>query len=510
MKACVGGLHKMESKLTKLKSILNEVYDLNRISSVLGWDQQTYMPPGGAEDRGNQLSLLAKMSHEKFTAKEVGELLEGLKEYENQIDPESDDACLIRLVRHKYQKDTRIPTEWVSEFTQVTSNGQDVWTYARPKSDFAAFRPHLEKIVEMRKQYSDFFKPYEHIYDPQLDDFEQGLKTFEVKEIFDALRPQQVALLKQIGEKSQVDDSFLQVAFAEKPQWDFGVEVITAFGYDWERGRQDKSAHPFTTSFGYGDVRITTRFDPIGIHSALFGTMHECGHALYDLGIPKELSRLPMHEGASYAFHESQSRMWENLVGRSKPFWNRYYGRLQKGFPKELGSISEENFYKGINKVTPSLIRVDADEATYNLHIMLRMELEIALLEGSLMVKDLPEAWNKRMQEYLGIVPPSDKDGCMQDIHWSSGYFGYFPTYALGNLISVQLWECIQRDIPDLMEKIGKGEFSDLLTWLRMNVHKHGKKFEPQVLIQKITGSKIDPNPYLRYLKRKFGEIYNL
>jgi carboxypeptidase Taq len=500
----------MPSKLDQLKQILADVFDLNRISAVLGWDQQTYMPTGGSEDRGNQLSLLSRLSHETFTSKIVGELLEALKDEEKQLDPESNDACLIRQTRHDYLKATLVPTDWVAEFSQLTSIAQDTWVMARPASDFTAFRPHLEKIVEMRKQYSGFFKPYDHIYDPQLDDFEPGLKTAEVKAIFNELRPQQVELLKQISAKPQVDDSFLQVPYDEQKQWDFGVEVINAFGYDWKRGRQDRSAHPFTTSFGSGDVRITTRFDKLGIASALFGTMHECGHALYDQGIPKELSRSPLHDGASMAFHESQSRMWENLVGRSLPFWTKFYGNLQKTFASELGGVPLEKFYKGINKVMPSLIRTEADEATYNLHIMLRLELEIAMLEGSLAVKDLPEAWNQRSQDYLGITPPNNKDGCMQDIHWSFGGFGYFPTYALGNLVSLQLWECILRDIPDLEKQITEGRFSELLAWLRENVHKHGHKYEPQVLIQKITGTKIDPNPYVRYLKRKFGEIYGL
>ena len=500
----------MPKELDQLKNLLAEVFDLNRTAAVLGWDQQTYMPPGGSEDRGNQLSLLAKLSHEKFTSKEIGDLLEALKGLEKQLEPDSNDACLIRQTRHDYLKATRVPTEWVAEFSQITSVAQDTWIHARPISDFAAFKPHLEKIVEMRRQYSDFFKPYDHIYDPQLDDFEPGLKTADVKAIFDELRIQQVDLLKKISSKPQVDDSFLKVPFDEQKQWDFGVRVITAFGYDWQRGRQDRSAHPFTTSFGSGDTRITTRFDKLGIASALFGTMHECGHALYEQGIPHELSRSPLHDGASMAFHESQSRMWENLVGRSQPFWSHFYGDLQKVFASELGGVPLEKFYKGINKVEPSLIRTEADEATYNLHIMLRLELEIAMLEGTLAVKDLPETWNKRMQDYIGITPPDDKDGCMQDIHWSFGGFGYFPTYALGNLVSLQLWECIQRDIPDLEKQIASGKFAELLGWLRENVHKYGHKFEPQVLIQKITGSKIDPNPYIRYLKRKFGEIYGL
>ncbi|MBN2676824.1 MAG: carboxypeptidase M32 [Anaerolineaceae bacterium] len=500
----------MLKELDLLKSLLAEVSDLNRTSAVLGWDQQTYMPPGGSEDRGHQLSLLAKLAHEKFVSKKIGDLLDSLQEYGKQLDPDSNDACLIRQTRHDYLKATRVPTEWVAEFSQLTSVAQDVWVKSRPKSDFNAFRPHLEKIVEMRRQYSDFFKPFDHVYDPQLDDFEPGLKTADVQAIFNELRPQQVDLLKQINAKPQVDDSFLKVKYDEQKQWDFGVEVITAFGYDWQRGRQDRSAHPFTTSFGSGDTRITTRFDQLGIASALFGTMHECGHALYDQGISHELNRTPLHDGASMAVHESQSRMWENLVGRSQPFWDHFYGRLQKAFPAELGNVPLDKFYKGINKVEPSLIRTEADEATYNLHIMLRLELEIMMLEGSLAVKDLPEAWNKRMEEYIGITPPGDKDGCMQDIHWSFGGFGYFPTYALGNLVSLQLWECIQRDIPELDKQIAGGRFSELLAWLRENVHQHGHKFEPQALIQKITGSKIDPNPYIRYLKRKFGEIYGL
>ena len=340
----------MSTNLNQLKQILADVFDLNRIGSVLGWDQQTYMPSGGSEDRGNQISLVSRLSHETFTSKKVGELLEALKDEEKQLDPESNDACSIRQTRHDYLKATLVPTEWVAEFSQLTSTAQDTWVTARPQSDFTAFRPYLEKIVEMRKQYSDFFKPYDHIYDPQLDDFEPGLKTAEVKAIFNELRPQQVDLLKKISVKAQVDDSFLQVPYDEQKQWDFGVDVITAFGYDWKRGRQDRSAHPFTTAFGSGDVRITTRFDKLGIDSALFGTMHECGHALYDQGIPKELRRSPLHDGASMAVHESQSRMWENLVGRSLAFWSQFYGKLQI-FPTELGGVPLDKFYKGINKV---------------------------------------------------------------------------------------------------------------------------------------------------------------
>ena len=287
-------------------------------------------------------------------------------------------------------------------------------------------------------------------------------------------------------------------------------DVITRFGYDWNRGRQDKAVHPFTTGFGIDDVRITTRFDPERAASALFSTMHEAGHAMYEQGIAKTLRRYPLANGASMAVHESQSRMWENLVGRSREFWKFFYPKLVKTFPQQLASVSLEQFYRGINKVEPSLIRVEADEATYNLHIMLRLELEIALLEGSLQVGDLPQVWNRKMGEYLGVVPASDRDGVLQDVHWSGGMMGYFPTYALGNLVSAQLWTVINKDIPNLEQQFEQGQFSALLDWLRKNVHQYGSKYEPQELVQRITGSKIDPTAYVAYLKTKYSDIYGL
>jgi carboxypeptidase Taq len=330
-----------------------------------------------------------------------------------------------------------------------------------------------------------------------------------VKAIFNALRPQQVELIKAVAARPQVDDSFLHQPFDEQKQWDFGVEVITKYGYDWQRGRQDKAPHPFTNGTSINDVRITTRLNPNYLGAMLFGTMHEAGHALYDQGHALSLERTNLNTGASMALHESQSRMWENLVGRSYPFWEFFYPKLQETFP-QLKGITLEKFYKGINKAQPSLIRVEADEATYNLHIMLRLEIEIALIEGKLAVKDLPAAWNDKMQEYLGVTPPDDARGVLQDIHWSWGLFGYFSTYALGNLVSAQLWEKIIKDIPDLSGQISQGRFDGLLGWLRTNVHVHGRKYLPQELVKKVTGSKIDPAPYMRYLRKKFSAIYDL
>ncbi len=500
----------MEEKLQRLKTLLGEIVDLAYAQAVLGWDQQTYMPPGGGEGRGYQLATLARIEHEMATSDEMARLLADLEPYAAELDPDADDACLVSVTKHGFDKRTKVPARWVGDFAQQTTLSQEAWVKARQSNDFASFRPYLERVVEMRREYASFFAPYEHVYDPLLDDFERGMKTAEVKAIFDEVRPEQVALVKAISAKPQVDSSFLYLKYDEQAQWDFGVEVITRFGYDWERGRQDKSAHPFTTSFGSGDVRITTRVQPEYLGTALFGTMHETGHALYELGFSPTLERTPLANGASMAVHESQSRMWENLVGRSLPFWKYFYSRLQSKFPSQLGNVNLETFYKGINRVQPSLIRVEADEATYNLHIMLRFELEMALMEGSLQVKDLPDAWNARMQEFFGITPPDDARGVMQDVHWSAGYFGYFPTYALGNLVSAQLWERIQRDLPGLEGDIEQGKFDALLNWLRVHIHNAGAKFEPQVLVQKVCGSKIAAPAYLRYLKEKYSQIYGL
>lgn len=499
----------MEKKLARLKEILAEIADLNGASALLGWDQQTYMPPGAAEQRGQQTGTLGKIAHQMGTSPEMGKLLEELRPYAERLDPDSDDARLIQFAIRDFERATRVPAEFIVEQNQVLAVANQAWAEARQKADFEHFRPHMEKIMELTHRFVGFFPPADHPYDILLDNFEPGMKTADVRAIFDSLRPHQVELIQAIAARPQLDDSFLHQPFDEKKQWDFGVEVITRFGYDWNRGRQDKSAHPFTGGPGLHDVRITTRVDPNFLNTMLFGTMHECGHALYDQGTDPALARTNLLGGASLAIHESQSRMWENLVGRSLPFWEHFYPRLQEYFP-QLRELPLQRFYQGINKVQPSLIRVEADEATYNLHIMLRLEIEIALIEGKLQVRDLPAYWGAKMQEYLGIVPPNDAVGVLQDIHWSWGLFGYFSTYALGNLISVQLWEKINADIPDLADQIRAGKFETLLGWLREKIHRHGRKFMPQELVQRVTGSKIDAAPYMRYLRRKYSEIYGL
>jgi len=500
----------MSEKLNRLKELLGEVSDINHAASVLSWDQQVYMPSGGNEARGQQLATLGKIAQEKFVTDEVGRLIDDLKQEFAGADPDSDEAALIHVTARDYDKAKRVPPEFIAEQAIVSSKVFAAWTEARSKSDFSIFQPQLEKVVELARKYISFFPPATHPYDTLLDIFEPGMKTDDVKAIFDDLRPKQVKLIKAITSAKPVKDGFLFGKYNEKKLMDFGVNVITRFGYDWNRGRQDKALHPFEEAFSVNDVRITTRFESDNPLAMLFSTLHEAGHAMYEQGVNPAYERTPLEGGTSLAVHESQSRMWENLVGRSLPFWEHFFPALKRTFPTRLDGVSLKSFYKAINKVEPSLIRVNADEVTYNLHIMLRLELEIALTEGKIAVKDLPEIWNTKMQEYLGITPPNDAKGVLQDIHWSGGMLGYFSTYALGNLISAQLWEKIAGDICDLDDQIRKGNFSELLDWLRRNIYQHGHKYEPQALVEKVTGSKITPEPYVRYLTKKYSEIYGL
>ena len=501
----------MGDALEKLRNMLGEVEDMGSSIAVLHWDQQTYMPSGGSEGRAMQIATLSRLTHEKATSDEMGKAIEAAQDEVGDLDSPSDDARLVRKALRDYNKNRKVPTNWVAEFRRITTLAHETWAKAREQSDFSQFQPVLEKIIDLRRQYAEFFAPYDHPYDTLLDDYEPGMKTEAVRSVFDELRPQQVELVHAITEVGdRVDASLLHQPFDEKKQWDFGVEVIKAFGYDFTRGRQDKTVHPFSIGFGIGDVRITTRFDPQFFNTGVFSTMHEAGHAMYGQGANPDFARTPLADGASLAIHESQSRMWENLVGRSKPFWVAFYPKLQAYFPGQLKNVDLDTFYRAINKVEPSFIRVEADEATYNLHVMLRFEIELALLEGKLNAAELPDFWNTKMEEYLGLTPPDDAQGVLQDVHWSEGLLGYFPTYALGNLVASQLWEKIEADIPDVTQKIESARFDALLSWLRENVHQFGAKFEPMELLERATGSGLSAEPYLRYLRTKFGEIYGI
>ncbi len=497
--------------LQQLRARLAEISDLSRVNALVGWDQQTYMPPGGSAARAEQSATLQKIVHEMFVAAETGRLLDVAASEVSPLDPDSDDARLVSVVRHDYEKLRKVPAELVAEIARVTGLAVDVWTEARRVSDWQPFSPYLARIFDLQRQLAGAIGYADRMYDALLDKFEPDMKTAQVKAVFDEMKPELINLARAIAAKGDVvSDEVLHREYDEQKQWDFGLEVVKRYGFDFKRGRQDRSVHPFTTSFSINDVRITTRVDRHFLAPALFGTLHETGHALYEQGISQSLERTPLADGASLGMHESQSRLWENLVGRSRSFWKFFFPALQQYFPTQLADQTAESFYRAASKVSPSCVRVEADEVTYGLHIMLRFELENDLLEGRVKPEDVPDAWNAKMQESLGITPPTIALGALQDIHWSSGSIGYFPTYQLGNLISLQLWDKINSDIPDLMRQVEHGEFAALLGWLRRNLHRHGRKFTSTELLQRITGSGLDSRPYLKYLKTKYGEIYGL
>lgn len=500
----------MQEKLETLKSKLREIKNINAASAVLGWDQQVNMPPGGAAARAEQLATLGKIAHELFTTDEMGRLLSDLAQAGFAYD--SDEASLIRVARRDYDRARKLSPELVAEMSRTFSLGQQVWAKARADKDFAQFRDTLAKIVDLNIQKAEAYGYEDNIYDALLDEYEPDMKTREVNRVFAELKTELVPLVRTIaGQLDAVDDSCLKQDFDETAQWDFGIMVLKAIGYDLERGRQDKSVHPFTTSFSINDVRITTRVYKNMFKSALFGTLHEGGHALYEQNIEPSLEGTPLADGTSLGVHESQSRLWENVLGRSRAFWQFYYPRLQEFFPAQLKHVNLEDFYRAINKVEPSLIRVEADEVTYNLHIFLRFELEQELVAQRLSVADLPDAWNAKMEEYLGLTPPDDALGVLQDIHWSIGTIGYFPTYALGNVLSLQFYRQALKEMPGLPEQFACGEFGTLLGWFKDKVHRHGRKFTAGELVERVTSAAaIEAEPYLDYIKQKFSEIYQV
>jgi carboxypeptidase Taq len=501
----------VNEKFQTLKQRLAVVSDLRNVSGLLGWDLQTYMPPKGARARANQLATIDRLSHEYFTADEIGVLLNELATATPQLNYDSDEASLLRVTQRDYTKAKRLPSEFVEELSRATAMAFEAWHKARSESNFKLFQPHLEKIIELKIQQADYVGYTDRIYDALLDDYEPGMTTAQVEAIFAPLKKELTAFVAALANKADVvSDAVLHREYDEQKQWDFGIAVIKQLGFDFEGGRQDKSVHPFTSGFGLGDTRITTRVDKHFLSPALFGTIHEAGHALYDMGYRPELDRTPLAGGASLGVHESQSRLWENIVGRSRGFWKYWFPRLQEYFPEQLADQDAESFYRAVNKVHPSFIRVEADEVTYSLHIMLRVEMENMLLERKLKVAEVPEAWNAKMQEYLGIVPPNDKLGCLQDVHWSYGSIGYFATYSLGSMFAVQLWERALQDIPTLPAQIENGQYAELLGWLRKNVHAHGRKFTLDELAKRITGESLQSRSYVAYLKKKFGEIYGV
>jgi carboxypeptidase Taq len=502
----------MEQTFTELKNQLAEIVDLRRLAALASWDQHTKMPPGGARARAEQLATVGRIAHERFITDEIGLLLDELRPYEEQQPYDSDEASLIRVTRRDWEKARRVPPELSAEITRAGAMAYEVWVDARKESDFARFLPYLEKNVELKRRYVECFEPTDELYDVLLDDFEPGMKAAEARAVLDHVRRELVPFIREIAERGDdVDDSCLYGDDGDFPldvQKEFELVVLDRFGFDRNAWRIDPTVHPFASGTSPTDIRLTTRYFD-NRYESLFSTMHEFGHGLYERQVSDSLDRTPLQRGASMSLHESQSRSWENLVGRSLPFWRHFYPQLQPRFAP-FADVDLETFYRAVNKVQPSLIRVEADEVTYNLHIILRFELEQEIMSGELPLGDLPEAWNARMMEYLGIEVPNDAQGVLQDVHWSFGGFGYFPTYSLGNVVSVQIWEKVREAIPDFDDQIDQGQFDALREWLEQNLHRHGRKYMPQEMLERVAGGPMDAGPYIRYLKDKMGGIYGL
>jgi carboxypeptidase Taq len=490
----------LNSRFDELLRRLGEITDLRRVSSLLGWDHETKMPPLGAVGRAEQSATMTRLTHELATAPELGALLEGLRELEETSDRDSFEASVVRVARRDYEKARRVPGELRAEMTRAGALGYHAWLEAREAVDFEILRPHLERRIQLMREYVACHEPYDDAYDVLLDDDEPGMRTAEVEAVFARLKEELVPLVAGLPEP--VDDSCLRGDFSPDRQRTFSLEVLSRWGMNEQAWRLDDTVHPFATAVSETDIRLTARFnreDLVGILSCL----HEFGHGLYDRQIGTRYARTPLHSGASMAFHESQSRLWENIVGRRLSTWRFFYPRLQEIFPAEFADVPLEVFHRALNRVAPGTSRMDADEVTYPLHIVIRFELEREMLAGKVEAADLPEAFNAKLREYLGVEPFGVLDGVLQDVHWSESNFGYFPTYAIGNVISVQLWERATSELADLDDEFERGEFGSLREWLGENVHSWGRALEPPELLERAVGRRLDAEPYLAYLHAK-------
>ncbi len=497
-----------DPRIQTLREWLGEVADLNAANALLQWDQEIYMPSKAAAGRGEQLATLSALAHRLFTRSEMGALLKDLEQVSSALNP--DEACLIRETLYDYRRAVYLPEAFVHEFASVQSEAYNVWLKARQNSDYTLFSPHFNRIVELFRRKADLLGYEGSPYNALLEDYERGMTVERLKSIFSILAPRQTELVKRILDSpNQPHREWLDQEWGERSQWEFSLRVLKDMGFDFAAGRQDKSVHPFTTAFDLNDVRVTTRIDTHDLLSALFSSIHEGGHALYEQGFDLHDRRTPLAQAPSLGIHESQSRMWENMVGRSLPFWKHYTPLIREAFPGQLNRRDPTDLFRATNHVQPSLIRVEADECTYNLHIILRFEIEVGLIEGTVRVEDVPELWRAKMKEFLGVEVPSDSEGCLQDIHWT-GMIGYFPSYALGNIYAAQLFEEILIDIPGLWEQIEEGQFDALLAWLRSHVHIHGRRKLAAEILLEATGHEPTAEPYLRYLEQKYSGIYGL
>jgi carboxypeptidase Taq len=496
----------MTERFEELRRRLGEIHDVEKAAALLSWDEETKMPPSGAEARAEQRATLNRIAHELEVSDELGALLEELRPFEEQHDPASFEASLIRVARRDHAKAVRVPPELRAELTRAGSLGYQAWLRAREQEDYGIMLPHLERNLELRLRYVACFDHDGDPYDVVLDDYEPGMKTVEVESIFEKLKARLTPMMRELAAADPIDDSCLRGRFPRRAQRRFALGMLERWGMDRAAWRLDRTVHPFATSFSPTDIRLTTNFHEDSLHG-LLSCMHEFGHGIYERQVDPAYTRTPLAQGVSSAFHESQSRMWENLVGRNIATWRFFYPRLQEEFPDQFGDVPLETFHRALNKVQPSFRRVDADEVTYCLHIILRFELERGMLSGEIALKDLPAAFDAKMREYLGLQPPDVVAGVLQDVHWSDMSMGYFPTYALGNVVSVQLWEKAEAELGDLDEQFERGEFAPLRDWLRETVHRHGRAFTPQELLLRAVGAPMDPAPYLRYLERKLGDL---
>lgn len=495
----------MPSAIDALKARFYDINALTTAITVLDWDQQCFMPSGGAEGRSEHVGTLSRMAHEMSVSDETRKLLESARAEVGTGD--TVEAALVRVAQRDFDLQTKIPASLVEEKSKLAAVGHEKWVHARANNDFKSFAPILERMFEIARQEAEFLGYKEHIYDALLDQYEEGATAADCRRMFEALKGPNVKLVREIKESGPVDDSRLTGEWDVAKQKEFTEGLVKAIGFDMTRGRQDTAPHPFCTTFGIGDVRLTTRYKPY-LPSAIFGSMHEAGHGVYEQGSPMDWDRTPLAGGVSLGIHESQSRTWENIVGRSFAFWKRFLPDLQKLFPT-LSGVSLDDWYRMVNKVEPSLIRVEADEVTYNLHILVRFELECDILTGALKVADLPAAWNAKYKEYLGIEPDSDSNGCLQDVHWSGGAIGYFPTYSMGNLLSYQFWNKLRADLGDTDALIEDGKFEPILGWLRENIYRHGRRYAPKDLVMRVTGKPMGAEDYLAGLEAKYKVIYN-
>ena len=504
--------------LEPLTTRLLEIQHLNSAASLLDWDQETYMPAGSGRARADQLATLQGLAHDTFTAPEMERLLAQWVDPATGLPPESpDDAwdepsrALLREVWRDFSRAKKLPSEFVKRLRRECSLAQQVWAEAKEKSEFRKFLPNLRTVVALKQEEAQYLGYQDSPYDALLDSYEPGMTVAQLNPLFATLRKRLVPLLQQITNAPiSIDDTVLTRAYDTTRQLEFGRLVLTAMGYNFDTGRLDLSAHPFTTSFHPSDVRLTTRVYENELAACLFSCIHEGGHGLYDQSLDTERYGTPLGESLSLGIHESQSRLWENCVGRSRPFWRCFYPYLKQLFPEQLANVAMEQFYTAVNRVKPSLIRVEADELTYNLHIMLRFEIEQDLMEGRTRVEELPDVWSEKMRSYLDIVPGRDAEGLLQDVHWSLGAIGYFPTYTLGNLYAVQFYNQALKDIPDLNSEIEAGRLTVLKKWLNQKIHRWGRTFTPDQLVRRITGGPLSPEPYLAYLEEKFGALYHL